>query len=406
MKLSSRRYGWYVLGVLAFANFLNYGNRNVVQTMYPEFRARFLMTDSELGLLMSVFMATHALVTLPVGWAADRFDRRRVIAFGAVVWSLAAVAGGIAESVGTLLWTRAIGGIGTAACVPVVNALVCDVFASEEKGARVSVFNVGLFLGGAVGFGLGAVCGYPLALWVVGIPGFLVAALVLRLEVPSRAQQTVSFRQYARSAWASLVRSRVTGWLLLAAVCMSFAAGGYLAWFAEFIAETKGMSILDATIIFGLLGTTGGLAGVLTGGIVGDRLHRHRPAGRLLAIAIGFAATVPCALIAIWVDISSVFYIASWFTMYFVTWYHGPLAASVDDFADEHSAATAQSVFIFGMHLFGTAPAPWLIGIVSDRVGLRWALVIPTGMILIAAVLVVVGWRSAVQRSSLREMRL
>ena len=155
------RRGWYVLGLLATVNFLNYGNRIVLFPMYEDLRASFGFSNAELGLLGTAFMLTHALFTIPLGWAGDRFDRRRVMALGMVVWSLAAIGSAAAAGLGSMLLSRALCGAGTAACVPVANALLCDVFPSRAKARTVSGFNLGLVLGGAAGFGFGAWLGFP-----------------------------------------------------------------------------------------------------------------------------------------------------------------------------------------------------------------------------------------------------
>src|SRR5688572_33011215 len=113
MVLRSRRHGLYVLGVLTALNFLNYANRNVPFPAYDDLRASFGFSNAELGLLGTAYMLAHALVTVPVGWAADRWDRRRVMAIGLAVWSLAAVGSAAAIGFGTMLTSRVIVGMAT-----------------------------------------------------------------------------------------------------------------------------------------------------------------------------------------------------------------------------------------------------------------------------------------------------
>lgn len=394
--LRTRTYGWYVLGLLACINFLNYGNRNVVFPMYDDLRASYGFSNSELGLLGTVFMLSHALVTVPVGWLADRVDRRRVIAIGVLVWSAAALASAAAQGLGTMLLSRALCGIGTAACVPVANALLCDVFPAEEKARTVSIFNVGLFIGGAAGFGFGAWFGFPMGFIVMALPGLLLVPLIWRLDVPARRDTElpkISWRAFGRDA-VSILEVRTLRWTVLGAVLMAFAAGGYLAWFADFITAYKGLSIEVATLVFGGSALTGGLAGVITGGIVGDFLYRRYPWGRLAAMSLGFLFAVPCALGAIFVDGGPLFYASSWLLMFFITWYHGPMAAVVDDLVTDERANTGQASFIFLMHFVGTAPSSYVVGAMADGVGLRLAMLAPTVAVLLAAPAMMGGWRT------------
>ena len=238
--LRSRHYGWYVLGVLTAANFLHYGNRNVLFTMYEGLRDEFDFSNSELGLLGTAFMLSHAVVTPVFGWIGDHYDRRRIIALGIVVWSAAGVASAAAVGFTTLLLSRALIGAGTAACVPLCNALLCEVFPQDEKARIVAIFNLGLFLGGAAGFGIGLL-GYPSGLLLMALPGLLIAILVFRLDVPARrltVETSASLRDFAEQA-GQLVRIPTMRWVLLGAVIMAFSAGGYAAWFFEFLANAE-----------------------------------------------------------------------------------------------------------------------------------------------------------------------
>src|SRR5262245_20545859 len=85
-----------ILTVLALTNLIAYPIRNALFGVYPDLRARFGVTDEELGLLATVFLIPHALATLPFGWAGDRYERRRVIALGVIVASLAGALGALA----------------------------------------------------------------------------------------------------------------------------------------------------------------------------------------------------------------------------------------------------------------------------------------------------------------------
>jgi predicted MFS family arabinose efflux permease len=409
-SLRSRQYGIYVLALFASLNFVNYANRNVVLPIYDDLRAAFAFSNAELGLLTSVFMALHALAAIPAGWAADRFDRRRVITLGVMVWTIGTLGCAAANGVGSMLGSRAVAGLGTGVLVPVANALLCDVFPAEDKARTVSIFNVGLFLGGAAGFALGALFGFPLAILIVAGPGLLLGPAVARVDVPPRrgavevSAQRMTWRAFGRDA-LSILRIRTLRWMLLGATAICFAAGGYLAWFVDFVATTKDVSVETATLVFGGSALTAGLAGVVTGGVVGDRLIRRVAYGRLAAISIGLFCALPFALLCLLVDALPVFFAAAWLLMFFIPWYHGPMAAVVDDLVPDDRAATAQAGLICLMHLLGTAPSAYVVGLLADEVGLRGALLAPTIAVLLAALAFMGGWSSvAADRAAVAEV--
>jgi predicted MFS family arabinose efflux permease len=187
-----------------------------------------------------------------------------------------------------------------------------------------------------------------------------------------------------------LLAIRTLRWLIASTIAMAFAAGGYTAWLLDFLERDKGMSKGDATLLLSVA-MVGAIAGILTGGRLADRLHRRLAGGRLWTIAIGMACTVPCAIAALVLAPGLPLYLAGVATFFFISWYHAPIAVSVDDLAPAGRSAAAQGLVIFMMHLVGTAPSSWVVGVVSDRSSIYAAMWVPTGALLVAAVLMVVA---------------
>ncbi|HTJ40744.1 MAG TPA: MFS transporter [Kofleriaceae bacterium] len=386
----SRRAAWYALGVLAFANLVNYGLRNSFQPLYPELRAKFGFTDGELGFIGFTYMFAHAAATLPMGWAGDRFDRRRLIALGMGLASIGAAAAAVAGHVASLAAARAISGLGTAAVVPVANSILGEAFDGPKKAIALALFNLGLILGGVAGFGVGAGLGFPGAFYAFAIPAAILVGVIAILPVaPKRTGAAASGGARAFLADArELLSIRPLRWLAASSTAMAFATGGYLGWLLDFLQTERHMSKESATQVLGV-SIIGALAGVITGGRIGDRLRVRHRAGRLYAIVLGLGLTVPCAIVCIEAQPGPLLYVGAVLTMFFVSWYHGPIAASVDDLATGGRAATAQSLVIFSMHALGTAPGWWLIGIVAGRTSLTTAMLANTGMVVVAVLLMI-----------------
>ena len=70
--------------------------------------------------------------------------------------------------------------------------------------------------------------------------------------------------------------------------------------------------------------------------------------------------------------------------MFFISWYHAPMAVSVDDIAPPERTVAAQGLVIFAMHLLGTAPSSYVIGVVSQHSTLYKAMWVPTGGLAVA----------------------
>jgi predicted MFS family arabinose efflux permease len=276
----------------------------------------------------------------------------------------------------------------------VANSILAQIFEGPHKASRLSIFNLGLFLGGVAGFAAGSVFGFPLVVIVLAAPGLALAALIGSLPVPAHrepppdlawwrylAQFITRFFGEARR----LLAIHTLRWIVVSTVMMAFAAGGYNAWLAAFLTRDKGMNKGETNLLLALaLG--GGVGGILVGGRVADWMRARLVNGRLWTIVLGMTVTIPCASLAIELPNGPALYAAGVATMFFISWYHAPMAASVDDLAPSGRRVAAQGLVIFTMHMFGTAPSSWIVGEVSERSSLHTAMWVPTIALGVAAI--------------------
>ena len=79
---------------------------------------------SAVGLAMGVYGLVQAALQLPMGWAADRWGRKRVIVLGLILFGVGSVLGMWATTVHQLAWARALQGGGAISAA--VSALLAD----------------------------------------------------------------------------------------------------------------------------------------------------------------------------------------------------------------------------------------------------------------------------------------
>lgn len=398
----TRRGSTHILIALALINLVAYAARNALIAVYPTLAARYGIDYEQIGLLQTVFMVPHAVATLPFGWAGDVYDRRRVIFAGLVLASVAGALGAIGTSYVGLAASRAAVGLGTAAVVPVANSILAQLYEGPTKAARLSIFNLGLFLGGVVGFESGVLTGFPLVVIVLAVPGVALGLVLLRLPVPAHAAPPPDARWWTYLARFTrrfaveareLVRIRTLRWLMLSATAMAFTAGAYNAFLVEFLKIERGMTAQAATNVL-VVAMFGGLAGIIAGGRFADRLRARTINGRAWMIAIGMASSIPCTLIALQLPAGPALYAAGVATLFCFSLYHAPMAATVDDLAPAGKSVAAQGLVIGTMHLLGTAPSSWVIGAVSVRTSLATAMWVPTVTLVLAAGAMAIATRS------------
>lgn len=79
---------------------------------------------SAVGLALGIYGLVQALLQLPMGWAADRWGRKRVIVLGLVLFGIGSLLGVGATTVDQLAWARALQGGGAISAA--VSALLAD----------------------------------------------------------------------------------------------------------------------------------------------------------------------------------------------------------------------------------------------------------------------------------------
>jgi MFS family permease len=182
------------LSVLTLINLINYLDRYVVAAIVPDLKGPEMgLTDAQAGTLMSAFMVVYTLAAPVFGVLGDRGSRTRPIAIGIFLWSLATVLSGFAANYAHLLGARALVGIGEAAYITIAPALLSDCFSRAQRGRVLSIFNMAIPVGAALGYIVGGLVshhyGWRAAFFVGGAPGLLLALWVLRLPDPPRGSR-------------------------------------------------------------------------------------------------------------------------------------------------------------------------------------------------------------------------
>ncbi|MEX2393529.1 MAG: MFS transporter, partial [Actinomycetota bacterium] len=185
--ISASTFPMWVLGLVIAVDSMDQSILRGVQTLIQD---DFLLSDAEVGLLTSAFVLVHAVITIPAGYLADRLNRKKVIAWTVVMWSGTTALTGACRSFAQIIGVRALLGFGLGTTEPSANSLLTDYYPSHQRGRAFSVQQLMLFVGFGLGLGLGGAVGERLgwrwAFVVVGVPGVLIALLVLRLREPKR----------------------------------------------------------------------------------------------------------------------------------------------------------------------------------------------------------------------------
>ena len=151
-----------------------------------------------------------------------------------------------------------------------------------------------------------------------------------------------------------------------------------------YLNRERGMSLKDADWSIGLITVIAGIGGTFIGGYVADKLAPRVRQAYLYVSGLSMLAAVPAAWLA-FRAVSPAGYITALLVAEFLVFFStGPINVVIVSVVPVGIRATAMAVSIFIIHLFGDAAAPWLLGALSDWMGLSNAvLVVPFAVALL-----------------------
>src|SRR6266545_587922 len=414
-----------VVLMLAAVLALSSADATTVGASATHLRSSLRISNTDIGLLVSVTSIVAAIASLPFGVLADRVRRTWTLGAAIVLWGGAMIWSALVGSFGELLLARVFLGGVTAAAGPMVASLVGDYFPAAERGQIYGYILGGELIGAGVGFAVTgdiAALSWRAAFAILAIPAFVLAWLMFRLPEPARGgaalvSQTVpavpvadarparetDAQRLARerglepdpelvltgdprrlglvAATRYILRIRTNVVLIAASACGYFFLAGVQTFGIEFTTKQYGIDQALASLLLLVVGG-GAVAGVLAGGAVGDLLlHRGYLNGRILVAAL--TATAAVILFAPAIFTRSALTAVAYLTVaaLALSAQNPPLDAARLDIMVPLLWGRAEGVRTF-LRTAAQALAPLLFGAVSDyvfgggRSGLQWTFVL------------------------------
>lgn len=377
-------YSWVVFA-LAFGLLISdYMARQVLNAVFPLLKAQWSLSDGQLGLLSGVVALMVGLLTFPLSMLADRWGRVKSLTLMAVLWSLATLLCGIAQTYSEMLGARLLVGIGEAAYGSVGIALVLSVFPRHMRATLASAFMAGgLFgqvLGVAIGAQIAASHGWRAAFLIIGLSGLalaLIFPLVVREKriaalVTSEKQAQPGASAAPRPPLRSLFATRTVILAYIGSGLQFFCAGSLPAWLPTFFGRYYGMPVDQAGHTAAVLFLISG-AGMIICGMTSDWLARHRPT-RKIELAIAYCIGSATALsLAMQCEPGVAQFAMLAIAIFLVSGTAGPVGAVVANLTPLAIHGTAFATLTLANNLLGFAPGPILTGWVADHLGLLGA---------------------------------
>jgi len=372
----SVNYKWVVLMLVSVAYFLAQGTRLIYSAVLPQIKADFAdsgVTDTQLGLISSVFTWVFGLVMPFAGLAADLFRRKWVLVVGSFMFAVGIFLSGFASGLGMIFITYGIINAIGQSLMPPCNTSLISQYHTATRGTAFSIYQTAIYMGIII---CSVVSGYIANMgpgkWRMSFLIFggvaLVWAVVIAITLKDKTDVPVvrPDRKSVTDAFKAFVSKPSALIMMLALGCYFFATYGFKAWSPIFIMRafpdmnpTK--AVFHAVFWFYI----GAFVGVTIAGRISDALKKSRDAIRFEVEFVGMFLCIPFILLMSFSQ-SLILMIVAIFLFGFATGiYDSNLYAALFDVVDPRFRAVATGLFGCGGCIIG-AFGPAVMGFLND----------------------------------------
>ena len=371
---STQRY--YVLALLTAIYALNFLDRTIFNVLIEPIKKEFALSDTVMGLLAGFgFVLFYSLIGIPIARAADRLNRRNIIAIAFAFWSTMTALCGLAQGAGTLALARIGVGLGESAGTPASQSLVADLFTKDERPRALGIYAIGTYLGVFLGYFVGGWVnqhyGWRTAFLTAGLPGLALAALLwLTVREPVRGAMDSGLVRPVRESFAptlAFLLSQKTYVIVLIGFCLtSYTNYATSAWIPPFLARVHHLTSAEIGTYAGTFKGLFGMAGTLTGGTVVAWLGRRDDRWKLWAPALMSALAGPVfAACMLTRDFATMIAMLG-LTSFLVGFHLGPIFAIAQTVARPTMRALASALVLLTATCFGQGVGPLVVGLIAD----------------------------------------
>lgn len=380
VNTESKFYKWEVVLLLWVAFFLNQADRQAFNIVLPQIQEHLGASDSTMGLLAMLFNVFYAITVPFAGYYADRLSRSRQIWVSTLIFSTATLLTGLSGGIFWFILFRCVGmGVGQGMFGPTYTGLIAQYHDSSTRARAMSLHQTSYYVGViACGFLAGKVAetlGWQYAFFIFGGIGVLfTGVLMARLrDKPAITPPSAPKNEQVSlpGAIGAIFRIPTAVCMVVAYCTLIFGLNGYLTWMPKYLKDTFDLSLSSAGFHSMFWTHAAAFVGVLVAGALSDKMAARQGGARnrLLLQAAGLLLAAPCIVL---MGVSSSFVAVcaalAGFGFFRAFFDAGTFAVLYDVIEPKYYSTSSAVLILFG---FGIgALAPWILGIISDYMGL------------------------------------
>jgi MFS family permease len=281
------RAAWTRLAACTGAAALLQLDGTLITVALPSVAHGLKVSSASTAVVLSAYFGAYAIVLLPGGELVDRLGARRLALVGLGLFALGAGLGAVVSSIGALVATRVVQGVGAGLVSPAALAGAVSGFPPERRGSALGIWGASAGVSNLVGPLLGGLLTVWLgwrADWWALVPLAIIAALAVARQMPATLHAEEAGLRESR------VNKVVLAATLVAALTFAVMIGCfYLA--SQYLQRSAGYSALGASAALVIVALLVGAAAPLAGRLV-DEHGERMPAVLGFVLAAGGLAVL------------------------------------------------------------------------------------------------------------------
>ena len=371
--------GWkahWILIICTLLYAINYMDRTVLTIVMQPMKQELGLSDSDVGLAVTIFTLSIALFSMPILYLVDRWSRKKMLFLMAVAWSIFTYLTGLARNFIGVLLPRMLVGVGEAGFSGGGTAMITAAYPKEKHGMMLGIFNIGITIGSALGMIIGGIIsvklGWRYAFFIFAVPGIILGISALFLKDYKTINDTgigsglASFFQ----SIASLLKIPTLRWFFLGYGLLLLMSQAQMYWTVPLVMREFNIKEDSAGLILSI-GIPLAVIGALLGGWFSDFWHKKNRRGRMLLP--GWTALLSAVFLAVAILVLHLNWqiAGALATAYGFIYYVGmpALGAVSQEVIPPAHKGLSWGMTIFCMYMFGGAWSPWAVGGISDALG-------------------------------------
>ena len=175
--MKASKFRWVIIALVFFITVVNYIDRSAIAFAMPILRARFRLSEEDIGFTLGAFNLGYALMVFIGGLLVDRLGSRRVWLFAALIWSLSIISTAAATGFLMLFAVRLFLGLAEGPNFPALNRVVGDWLPATERavalGNALVAVPIALMIGGPIVSSLAGTFGWRGMFILLGVLGIM-----------------------------------------------------------------------------------------------------------------------------------------------------------------------------------------------------------------------------------------